>query len=128
MQRKTLLTAILLVLLAIAVVPMINAFTPAMRATTALDEEVLAANHARGTLNRLLAQPYDRLAAAQTNEVDLNALLGSAELAAQEYLQLDEGTLPPRVAIRDASGGTGGLLEVSVSLKGITLRSLKADR
>ena len=37
-------------------------------------------------------------------------------------------TCAPVVAIADASGGAGGLLEITVTLRTVSLQSLKANR
>ena len=124
----TLLEIILaLLILAIAISPMVNAYVPAMISTSGMEELAAFSNQLKGTLDRVLALDFSTLTGNQGNPVDLAVLLGSAAEAAKETFSLNGTNYTPAVAITDASGGVGGLLEVTASLNGVTLKTLKAD-
>lgn len=119
---------ITLAILAVAIVPMVAAFAPSRQAPAAQEQHTVFVNRARATLTRVLAQDYSSLLAHVTNSVDLAALFGSLPEAARERFLLDGKTHTPIVAIADASGGTGGLLRITVTVSGTTLETRKANR
>ncbi len=114
-----------LLLLAVAIVPLINAFSPAIASQAAEEGYLVFHNRARGTLARVLTIPFPVLSANQSSSVNLVALFRSEEEAARESFEFRGANWQPQVAI--TSGGTGGLLRVSVSLEDVTLHALKAD-
>jgi hypothetical protein len=127
-QGFTLFEILLAVLfLAIALVPMMNAFGPALSATGSEEEVAVFTNQARGTLNRILSLDYTSLSGNMGNPANLTALLGSAAEAAKENFTLRGTTFSPVVAIVDRSGSQGGLLEVSVSIQYVTLKTQKVQ-
>jgi prepilin-type N-terminal cleavage/methylation domain-containing protein len=114
-------------LLAIAIVPLLNAYAPALFSTGAEEERAVFTNRARATLNRVAALEFSRLNDNQGNPVDLATLFGSADKAAKETFALKGTSYTPAVAITDQSGGDGGLLEVGVTINYVTLKALKAE-
>ena len=116
-----------LVLLAVAIIPMLQAFSPTIASQSAEERSLVFHNRARGTLSRVMCFPFSALDARKSNQVNLVALFGSAGEAARESFAFRGTNWQPRIAITDASGGTGGLLRVSVSLENLTLSALKAD-
>jgi len=124
----TLLEIILaLLILAIAISPIVNAYVPAMISTSGKEEMATFSNQLKGTLERVLALDFSTLTNNQGNPVDLEVLFGSALEANKETFSLNGQSYTPVVAIADASGGAGGLLEVTASLNGVTLKTLKAQ-
>ncbi|MBE0556490.1 MAG: type II secretion system protein [Proteobacteria bacterium] len=116
-----------LLILAIAIVPMMNAFAPALLATSQGEEQEVLTGQARRTMNRLTDLDFRSLDANQGNPADLVALFGSqAEVDKENFVYLGT-TYAPVVAIADASGGAGGLLEITVTVKTVRLQSLKAN-
>ncbi len=116
---------IVMVLLAVAIVPVLRAFQPALDAQSAEEAALVCRNRARGTLSRALALPFDTLDTHRGDPVDLAALFGGASGAAEETFRFRGATVTPRVAISDASGGAGGLLEVLVRVQDVTLYALR---
>lgn len=124
----TFLEIILVVLiLAIAIVPMVRAFSPAVLSANAQEETTVLTNQARGTLNRVMALDFDTLSSNQGTSVDLATLFGGGAEAAKESFTFKEENYTPTVAITDASGGAGGLLELTVTLAHIQLSTRKAQ-
>ena len=124
----TLLEIILVVLiLAIAIVPMVRAFSPGTLSANIEEETAVFTNQARGTLNRVLALDFDTLNSNQGTTVDLAALFGGGAEAAKESFTFKGENYTPTVAITDASGGAGGLLELTVTLSHIQLSTRKAQ-
>ena len=113
--------------LTIALAPMMNAFGPALSATGSEEDTMVFTNQARGTLNRIMCLDYSTLSANQGDPVNLTTLLGSAAEAAKEDFTLRGATFSPVAAIVDKSGGVGGLLEVSVRVVYVTLKTEKAQ-
>jgi len=119
-------------LLAIAVVPVVSAFSPAVFSTESHEKLAVFANQARWTLYRVAALDFQTLEDNRGEPVDLAILFGSpsdpkpAE-AAKETFSFKGQTYSPTVAITDASGGAGGLLQLTVRLEGVSLTTLKAD-
>jgi len=118
---------IAVVLLAIAIAPMVSAYAPAIFSTSAEDEMAVFTNRARGTLNRVTALEFIALDDNKGNPVDLAALFGSDAEAAKETFSFRGENYTPTVAITDASGGAGGLLELTVTLDRVSLKTLKAE-
>ena len=114
-------------LLAIAIVPMVSAYGPAIFSTSTEEETAVFTNQARGTLNRVAALDFPILDNNQGNPVDLVTLFGSAAEAAKESFSLEGNTYTPMVAIADVSGGLGGLLEITVTLDQVSLITLKTE-
>lgn len=116
-----------IVILAIAIVPMVNAFKPALLSTASGERLAVFTNQARSTLNRAVALDYDTLNSNLGNPADLISLFGTAAEAAKETFAFNGSVYIPTISIADASAGVGGLLEVSVTIEEITLKTLKAD-
>lgn len=124
----TLLEITLVVLiLAIAIVPMVRAFAPAAISANTEEETTVFTNQARGTLYRVMALDFDTLNSNQGAAVDLATLFGGAAEAAKESFTFKGENYTPTVAITDASGGAGGLLELTVTLSHIQLSTRKAQ-
>ena len=105
-----------LLILAIAIVPMMNAFAPALLATGQGEEQAVLTGQARQTMNGLLDIDFATLDAKKATPGDLVTMLG------------DQAAAGAVVSVTDASGGAGGLLELTVTLKNVTLQTLKAAR
>lgn len=118
---------IALVILALGIVPIINAVGPAVNTTAALAQISVATNQARATLNRLSSLDFASLSAHQGDPVDLTSLFGSAAEASLENFMFNGQLYTPAVAITDASGGAGGLLQLTVTIDPVRLTTLKAD-
>jgi prepilin-type N-terminal cleavage/methylation domain-containing protein len=124
----TFLEIILVVLiLAIAIVPMVRAFSPGVVSANTEEETTVFTNQARGTLNRVMALDFDTLNSNQGAAVDLATLFGAAAEAAKESFTFKRENYTPTVAITDASGGAGGLLQLTVTISHIQLTTLKAQ-
>jgi prepilin-type N-terminal cleavage/methylation domain-containing protein len=124
----TFLEIILVVLiLAIAIVPMVRAFSPGVVSANTEEETTVFTNQARGTLNRVMALDFDTLNSNQGAAVDLATLFGAAAEAAKESFTFKRENHTPTVAITDASGGAGGLLQLTVTISHIQLTTLKAQ-
>ena len=117
-----------LLILAIAIIPMVNAFAPALLSTSQGEEQAVLTGQARETMNWLLNLDFQTLDTKQATPDDLVALFVSqAEPDKPRFRYLGQ-TYAPGVAITDASGGAGGLLELTVTLKTVKLQTLKAER
>ncbi|MHB8093092.1 MAG: type IV pilus modification PilV family protein [Syntrophales bacterium] len=143
-QRGFTLFEIILTLLimAIAIVPMMNAFAPALLATGQGEEQTILTGQARQTMNRLTNIDFLKLDANRGNPANLVALFGSQTEVDKEIFDYSGTTYAPvaticatdksgvRVpdCITNASDGTSGLLELTVTLKNVTLQTLKANR
>jgi prepilin-type N-terminal cleavage/methylation domain-containing protein len=124
----TFLEILLVVLiLAIAIVPMVRAFAPAVLTASTDEETAVFTNQARGTLNRVMAFDFDTLNNNQGDPVNLAALFGSAAEADKETFSFKGKNYTPTVAITDASGGVGGLLKLSVNLEQVRFATLKSQ-
>jgi prepilin-type N-terminal cleavage/methylation domain-containing protein len=124
----TFLEILLVVLiLAIAIVPMVRAFAPAILTASTDEETAVFTNQARGTLNRVMALDFDTLNDNQGDPVNLTALFGSAAEADKETFSLKGKNYTPTVTITDASGGQGGLLQLSVTLEHVRFATLKSQ-
>jgi prepilin-type N-terminal cleavage/methylation domain-containing protein len=124
----TFLEIILVVLvIAIAIVPMVRAFSPGASSANTEEETTVFTNQARGTLNRVMALDFDALNSNQGAAVDLATLFSGAAEAAKESFTFKGENYTPTVAITDASGGAGGLLQLTVTISHIHLTTLKAQ-
>lgn len=118
---------IAVLLLAIAIVPMVGAYGPAIFSTAVEDEVGVFTNQARATLNRVATLDFVILSNNQGNPVDLATLFGSAAEAAKETFSFQGGSYSPTVAIADVSAGLGGLLEITVTADQVTVIALKTE-
>ena len=123
---------IVLVILAIAVVPIIQAYGPALLSTDFEEQTAVFNNQARRTLTRIAALSFDTLNINQGNPVNLPILFGSAEFpkpeeAAKETFTLKGKSYTPIVAITDVSGGLGGLVQLSVTIEQVQFTTLRAS-
>jgi type II secretory pathway pseudopilin PulG len=124
----TFLEIVLVVLiLAIALVPMVRAFAPAVLTANTDEETAVFANQARGTLNRVMALDFDTLNENQGDPVNLASLFGSTAEADKETFSFKGKNYTPTVAITDASGGLGGLLQLSVTLEHVRFATRKSQ-
>ena len=107
-----------LLILAIAIVPMMNSFAPALLSTGQGEEQAVLTGQTRQTMNWLLELDFRTL---DTNQATPNVLVALfVSQAGVDYV--------PAVTITDASGGSGGLLEVKVTRKNVTQQTYKAAR
>ena len=116
-----------LLILAIAIAPIVSAYAPAMLSSAHKKETMVFTNQTKWTLNRMQALDFDTLNNNQGNPVNLESLFGSAPEAAKETFSLNGKSYTPTVAITDASGGAGGLLELTVTLNHVRLKTLRAE-
>ena len=114
-------------LLAIAIVPMLNAYSPAIFSIKGEEETAVFTNQARSTLNRTVALGFTTLDSNKGNPVNLAVLFGSTEEADKETFSLKDTSYTPVVSISDVSGGDGGLLEITMTVDRVTLKTLKAE-
>lgn len=115
------------IILAIAIVPMVNAFRPALMSTGAGERLAVFTNQARSTLNRTVGLHYDILNNNQASPVDLVSLFGNVDEANKETFTFGGTDYTPTISIADASGGASGLLEITVTIEEVTLKTLKSD-
>lgn len=115
------------VLLAIAIAPIMAAFQPALFATGSEEELSVFTHRARGTLNRAAALSYATLDANKGNPANLTNLFGSSSEAARETFTFKGDSYTPTVAITDQGGGSGGLLEITVTLANVSVQTLKSE-
>jgi prepilin-type N-terminal cleavage/methylation domain-containing protein len=115
-----------LLILTIAIIPMINAFAPALLSTGSEEERAVLTGRARQTINRLSDMDFSTLDAHRGDPADLAQLFGSAAEANKETVLFRGQTYVPVVSITDASGGQGGLLELQVRLQAVLLQTRKA--
>ena len=118
---------LVVLILAIAIVPMVRAFAPAVLTASTDEETAVFANQARGTLNRVMALDFDTLDNNQGDPVDLAVLFGSAAEADKETFRFKGKNYTPTVAITDASGGLGGLLQLTVTAEQVRFATLKSQ-
>ena len=124
----TLLEIVLAIfLLGIALAPMIGAFSPVLQSTRATEETAVFTNQARWTLSRVAALDFLTLSSNQGDPVNLGDLFGSTPEANKEKFTFKGQTFTPTVSISDASGGSGGLLRLTVTVDRVQLITLKAD-
>ena len=116
-----------LILIALAIVPMIDAFTPFSRGAEAGRQLTVYANQARGTLYRTADLDFAVLNAKRGSGVALETLFGSVAEADNERFDYLNQTISPVIDIADASSGSGGLLEVTVTVGTVSLKTLVAE-
>ncbi len=116
---------VVVLLLTIAIVPMVRAFAPAILAANTEEEITVFTNQARGTLSRVMNLDFDTLYSNQ-GEANLESLFGSTAEAAKETFIFRGEQYTPTVTISDASGGSGGLLELTVTMEHVRFTTLKA--
>ena len=124
--------AVALFILSMVIIPLMDSFRAALITTGGEERQAVFTNQARGTLYRIAALDFTDLNSNQGNPVDLAVLFGSTtnpkpDEAAKEDFVYRGKTYTPTVAISDAGGGAGGLLELSVTVAEINLRTLKAE-
>jgi prepilin-type N-terminal cleavage/methylation domain-containing protein len=117
-----------LLIMAVAIVPMMNAFAPALLATGQGEEQTVLTGQARETMNWFLDLDFQTLVDNRTNPANLVALFVSQAAPDKPRFSYLGQTYTPVVAITDASGGAGGLIELTVTLRNVTLQTLKAAR
>jgi len=117
---------IVILLMAIAIGPMINAFYPSLNAMASQRRTAVMTAWAQGTLNRLAMMDYDVLEAKVGNDASLVSFLGN-QVAKEETLLFDGKKYLPKLVVTDYSGGSGGLIELTVTLDTIVFKTLKAD-
>jgi hypothetical protein len=120
-----------MIILVIAIIPMVNAFAPALLSSGQGEEQAVLTGRARSTMNCLLDLDFQLLNTNQATHLTtekLIALFDSQAEAEKESCVYLVTTYPPVVAIIDASSGAGGLLELTVTLKNVKLQTLKAYR
>jgi prepilin-type N-terminal cleavage/methylation domain-containing protein len=115
-----------LLVLTISIIPMVNAFAPALLSAGSEEERAVLTGRARQTINRVWDMDFRALDTHRGNPVDLAQLFGSAAEANKETVLFREQTYVPVVSITDASGGQGGLLELQVRLQTVQLQTRKA--
>jgi len=122
-----------IVILSVAIVPMMNAFSPRLSSTGGGEETAVFSNQARGTLNRLSAIGFQTLETyfnAHGEAVDLATLFGltgfsdTAAEAARENFSFQGTNYTPAVTIAEDAGG---LLEITVTINHISLKTLVAE-
>ena len=127
-QGFTLVEIVLVVLiLGVAIVPMVGAFMPAGRSVSWNEQTTVFTNQARWTLSRAAALDFATLDANQGDPVNLSVLFGSGAEAAKEDFTFRGQSYTPALAVTDASGGVGGLLQLRVTIDDVTLTTLKAN-
>jgi prepilin-type N-terminal cleavage/methylation domain-containing protein len=124
--------AVALLILSLVIIPLMDSFRTALITTGGEERLAVFTNQARGTLYRIAALDFADLDSNRGNPVDLAVLFGGAtdpkpDEAAKEDFDYRGKTYTPTVALSDASGGAGGLLELSVTVEEINLKTLIAD-
>lgn len=114
-------------ILAVAIVPLVSAYAPAVFSTSGQEEMTVVSQRARGTLNRILSLDYKTLKNNMGDPVDLAALFGSASEAAKETFTFRGVAYTPSVVIKEETPGQDGLLEIDVTLSPVNLKTLTAD-
>jgi Tfp pilus assembly protein PilE len=105
-----------LLILAIAIIPMMNAFAPALLSSGQGEEQAVLTSKARQTMNGLLDLDFRTLDENKATPGVLITKLG------------DQAAAGVVITVADVSGGAGGLLELTVTLKTVKLQTLKAAR
>jgi len=119
-----------IIILVIAIIPMVNAFAPSLLSSGYSEEQAVLTAQARSTMNRLIDLSFQTLNANQGNPLDsekLIAVFGSQAEVDKETLSYRGQSYAPVIAVTDASGGVGGLLELTVILKDVKLKTLRAE-
>ena len=78
-------------------------------------------------MNRTLDLDYDTLNNNLASPVNQIGLFGTGAEADREVFTFGGTDYAPTISIADASGGAGGLLEVTVTIEEVTLKTLKSD-
>ncbi len=116
------------IILAIAIAPMLNAFGPALMSTAVGERLAVFTNQAKSTLNRTVGLDYDTLNNNLGSPAVLASLFGSTAEAEREVITFGGTDYTPTISIADASsGGVGGLLEITVTIEEITLKTPKSN-
>lgn len=125
-----------MVLIALTIVPMMEAFSPG-RTASGGEELAVFTNQARGTLNRVAAIDYatldnyvDTYSTGTINLANLFTLAGfsvGATEAALENFTFKGTVYAPTVTITDASSGVGGLYELTATVEYVSVKTLKAE-
>ncbi|MCF7939703.1 MAG: type II secretion system GspH family protein [Spirochaetales bacterium] len=120
---------LVIILLAVAVVPMLESFSPSLNALNQAEQTTIRKHQALGTLNRVLTMEYEVLESNSTGSNVLNDLFGSSE--EESFLYEDEDSPDIRIIIEkyvDSDGNEqDGLLEIEVSVGMVTLNTRKAE-
>ena len=131
---------IAVLLLAIAIVPMVNAYAPAIFSTSGEEEMAVFTNQVRGTLNRVTTLDFKTLYENKDpddapNPVVLENLFGSPSEANKEKFSFKGTDYTPLVAITgydadddgDIDVDDEGVLELTVTIHHVSLKTLKAE-
>ncbi len=121
---------LVIVILLIAIVPMMDAFRPALFATSAEERRVIFTNCVRQTLYRALSTNYGDLEKRvnRTETIKASLLFGNSD----DNCRCSGGTYDPDVKIDYAAYDAQnnpflGLLTIRVTIDEISLEALKAD-
>jgi prepilin-type N-terminal cleavage/methylation domain-containing protein len=114
-------------ILAIAIVPMVNAFKPALISAGSKERLAVFTNQARSTLNRAVSLDYATLDKHVGNPVNLVSLFGDSSEAAQETFTFEGTSYVPTLSIADYYEDVDGLLEITVTIGEATFKTLKAE-
>jgi prepilin-type N-terminal cleavage/methylation domain-containing protein len=116
-----------LLILAIAIIPMMNAFAPSLLSTGHGEEQAVLIGQARRTMNRLLDMDFRSLDTNQGKPANLVALFGSqAEADKENFVYLDQTCVPVvDIEVPSEASGLGGLLELTVTLRTVRLQTLR---
>jgi prepilin-type N-terminal cleavage/methylation domain-containing protein len=112
--------------LGIAIGPMLDAIAPSIKSIATEEKTIIFTNQVRSTLSRLTGLDFATLDSHRGNPADLTIIFGSLSEAAKENFTYAGQNYSPVAAITDASGGTGGLLEITVSAGDVSFSTLKA--
>ena len=115
-------------ILGVGIVAMLDAIAPALQSAEDYESTTVFMNQARGTLNRVETLAYTTLNSNMGNPVNLTSLFGTTAEAAKENFTYKSVAYSPTVAIADASGGTGGLLELNVTVERVSLKTLRSEK
>jgi Tfp pilus assembly protein PilV len=115
-------------ILGVGTVAMLDAIAPALRSSEDYESATVFMNQARATMSRVETLAYTTLNSNMGNPVNLTGLFGTSAEAAKENFTHKGTAYTPIVAIADASGGTGGLLELNVTVERVTLKTLRSDK
>ena len=113
-------------ILGIAIAPMVQAFSTAFSSINAEEEMTVFTNRIRGTLYRVADLDWEELSNSTGSPVDLGSLFGSVEEANKENFLFRNQSYAPKVAIVE-TGDDGGLLEITVTAGGMSLKTLRSE-
>jgi prepilin-type N-terminal cleavage/methylation domain-containing protein len=121
-----------LMLFAAAIGPVMGALSPSPEVSGFREQTLCFLNQARGTLSRVAALDFEALDNNLGDPVDLAVLFKwpgapSQSEADKERFSFKGIDYMPVVAVTDASGGEGGLVQLRVTIESVTLTRLKAD-